>query len=299
MLFRLLSLSLLVLATGSPLFAGGAWVPEPGHGNVQFGFSRKTAHTSWNAYGDVIAHSGRFQNHDFRYLYLAGEIGLRRGWSADFVVTWLDGREGPDGDLHQNEGWSDAWFGLKYGWGNAARPMALRLEVRTPVLYDISGPYTLELYNSDGELVANSPEWRGLLKHDVTLYWLHSRSLGGGKGWATVEVGYTWREGAPADQLPVNLDAGWTLPWAGLMVKGSVAWRQSLGNDSARRPEDRFGSRQGYTFNDASMARGGLSFLLPFGERNRWYAEAGYNIWFWGRSARQYEEPFASLSFRF
>ena len=28
-------------------------------------------------------------------------------------------------------------------------------------------------------------------------------------------------------------------------------------------------------------------------------AEAGYNLWFWGRSARQYEEPYVSLSRRF
>lgn len=299
MRIRLLTLCSLVFAVSPPLFAGGAWVPEPGHGEIQLGLSRKTAHTSWNAFGHVIAHSGRFQNHDFRYLYLAGEVGLRRGWSADFLITWLDGLEGPDGDLHRNEGWSDAWFGLKYGWGKPEHPTAVRLEVRTPVFYDIDGPYTLELYNRDGELVGNSPEWRGLLKHDITLYGLHSRSIRGGAGWASVEVGYTWREGAPADQIPVNLDVGWTLPWADLAIKGSVSWRQSLGNDSARTPEDRFGSREDYNFNDASMGSAGLSFLLPFGSRNQWYAEAGYNIWVWGRSARQYEEPFASLSFRF
>jgi hypothetical protein len=299
MRFRSTIFVLLIIGCSAPVLGGGAWVPEPGHGDVQFGFSRKTAHTSWNAYGDDLDHFGRFQNHDFRYGYLATEIGLRPGWSASVLLTWLDGREGPDGDLHKNEGWSDAWFGLKYGWGPSHRPMALRLEVRSPVFYDISGPYTLELHDRDGNFVGNSPEWRGVLKHDVTLYWVHSRSLQGGAGWWTVEAGYTWREGAPADQLPVNLDAGWTLPWAGLMVKGSVVYRQSLGNDSARQPDDRFGSRSGYNFNDASMARGGLSLLLPLGDRGRWLAEAGYNMWFWGRSARQYEEPFASVSYRF
>jgi hypothetical protein len=294
-----LQIMFILALTASPLFAGGAWVPEPGDGYVQLGYSRKTGHTSWNASGDVIEHSGRFQNHDFRYTYLSGEIGLRRGWSADFLITWLDGREGPDGDLHKNEGFSDAWFGLKYGWGDSRRPMAVRLEVRTPVFYDVAGPYTLELHDDDGNFVGLSPEWRGILKHDVTFLWLHSRSLRGGAGWASVEAGYTWREGAPADQIPVNLDAGWTLPWHDLAVKGSIVVRRSLGNDSERQPDDRFGGRASYNFNDASMARGGVSFLLPFGGRKQWTAEAGYNLWFWGRSARQYEEPFVSVSRKF
>ena len=289
----------ILLFAAPPALAGGAWVPEPGAGDVQLGYSRKTAHTSWNAFGETIENTGRFQNHDFRYTYLSGEIGLLRGLSGTFLVTWLDGREGPDGDLHRNVGWSDAWFGLKYGWGPSQRPMALRLVLRTPVFYDISGPYSLELYDSDGEFLGLSPEWRGLLKYDLTLSWLHSRSLRGGAGWWSAEVGYTYREGAPADQVPVGIDAGWTLPWHGLIAKGSVVYVRSLGNDSARQPDDRFGSRASFNFNDASMARAGLSFLLPFGRDGRWTAEAGYNLWFWGRSARQYEEPFLSLSRRF
>jgi hypothetical protein len=226
-------------------------------------------------------------------------VGLVHGWSTTFLITWLDGREGPTGDLHRNTGWSDAWLAVKYGWGDSQRPMAVKLEVRTPALYDIDGPYSLELYDAEGNFLGNSPEWRGVLKHDVTLYWLHSRSLGGGRGWANLELGYTWRQGAPADQIPLNLDGGWTLPWAGLAVKGSIAYRDSLGNDSARQPDDRFGSRPGYNFNDASMARAGVSLLLPFGSRHQWSAEVGYNQWFWGRSARKYKEPFAGLSVRF
>lgn len=293
---RRFQILLILFVLAAPLYAGGAWVPEAGKGEIQLGFSRKTAHTSWDAYGEVLEHSGRFQNHDFRYTYLWGEVGVGRGWSVDFLVSWLDGREGPDGDLHRNAGWSDIWLGAKYGWGRSDRPMAVRLEVRSPVLYDISGPYSLELYDRDGNFVANSPEWRGLLKHDVTAYFLHSRSLADGKGWASFEVGYMWREGAPADQLPINIDAGWTLPWHDLKVKGSLVYRQSLGNDSERRPDDRFGSRPGYNFNDASMARVGLSLILPFGKDSKWSLEAGHNKWIWGRSARRYDEPFLCVS---
>lgn len=113
---------LLTFVAVSTAHAGGAWVPAKGDGDVQLGFSRKTAHTSWNASGDTFENSGRFQNHDFRYYYLSGESGILDRLSFHYLITWLDGREGPDGDLHRNEGWSDAWIGFKY---------ALRAEVVT------------------------------------------------------------------------------------------------------------------------------------------------------------------------
>ena len=70
---------------------------------------------------------------------------------------------------------------------------------------------------------------------------------------------------------------------------------QSLGNDSPRRPDDRFGSSASNNFNDASMGRLGVSLLVPLDRNQRWYVEAGYNQWVWGRSARRYQEPFLSL----
>lgn len=114
-------------------------------------------------------------------------------------------------------------------------------------------------------------------------------------GWINVETGYTWREGAPADQWPVNVDVGIPVNWRDLKIKGTVNFVRSLGNDSERTPTDRFGSRSTFNFNDASMGRVAASFLLPFGEQDRWWVEAGYGIWVWGRSARQYEEPFFSV----
>ena len=70
------------------------------------------------------------------------EVGIVEGLSATYLVTWLDGREGPDGEIHKDSGWSDAWIGLMYGWGDSSRPMAVALTVRTPTLYDQPGPYT-------------------------------------------------------------------------------------------------------------------------------------------------------------
>ena len=297
--------ALLFAAPEAPLFAGGAWVPGKGTGDFQLGFSRKTADTSWNAFGDSFANSGRFENHDFRYTYLSGEVGVLERLSFFYLVTWLDGLEGPDGDLHRNVGFSDAWFGFKYALRGGSSPMALRLNVRTPVFYDTSGPYSLELYDDEGEFIGLSPEWRGLLKHDVTLSWMWSRSIMEYRGWFSVDTGYTWREGAPADQWPTHAEIGVPVRRAGrgvlsdVRVKLSADVVVSLGNDSARQPDDRFGSRPTFNFNDASMARVALSAMLPFGRDDSWYVEAGIGTWVWGESARQYDEPFFSLSRRF
>ena len=54
-----------------------------------------------------------------------------------------------------------------------------------------------------------------LLKCDYTLTYLLSHSYGGGRGWMNFEAGYTWREGVPADQVPVYAEVGFPLPWWG------------------------------------------------------------------------------------
>lgn len=290
--------ALLLLMVALPALAGGGWVAPVGSGDVQVGFSRKTADTSWDAFGTTFANSGRFENHDFRYTYLSGEVGVVDRLSFAFLITYLEGLEGPDGHLHRNAGWSDAWLGLRYGLRQDDWPMSLNLTVRTPALYDQDGPYSLELYDKEGNPVGLSPEWRGLLKHDVSLTWAVSRSLPNG-GWWSAETGYTWREGAPADQVPLAAEVGWGLPWYGLRVKGAALVVESLGNDSAREPDDRFGSRAGFNFNDASMGRAAISLLVPVGPGGLFNLEVGYGQWLWGRSARQYEEPFVSISRRF
>jgi hypothetical protein len=283
------------LAAAGPASAGGAWVPAPGRGDVQLGASRKMAHTSWDSHGNAFTNTGRAANHDFRYAYLSGEFGLVRRLSGTFVVTYLDGFEGPAGNPTENAGLSDAWFGLKFSLRQGQAPMALTFTTRTPVFYDIKGPYTRDLYDSQGNFLGESPEWRGLLKHDYTLSYLYSRSLWRGRGWVNAETGYTWREGAPSDQVPVAADAGIPLRWHRCWVKVSLLYVQSVGNDSPRQPDDRFGARSSFNFNDASMLRGGASILVPFGRGDRWSLEAGYNRWLWGRSARRYQEPFLSL----
>lgn len=286
---------LLLVGPGSVALAGGGWVPDAGEGTLQLGWSRKTAHTSWDVSGNTFANTGRFENHDFRYTYLSGEVGVSEDLSATFVVTYLDGLEGPTGDLERNSGMSDAWFGLRYGLRQDRRvPMALALTLRTPVFYDESGPYDRHVYDEDGNVVGQSSEWRGLLKHDLTLSYSLGRSFAN-SGWTSAGIGYTWRQGAPADEIPLHAELGWPTPWEPAMVKIAVDSVHALGNDSARRPDDRFGARDTFNFNDASMARLSGSIIVSLGAARRWNVETGYGVWVWGRSARQYEEPFLAL----
>jgi len=285
------------------LFAGGAWLPAPGHGDFQLGLSRKTASSSWDASGNAFANTTNVGGaavphyHDFRYGYLSGEVGLHRRLSARFLVTWLQGLEGAHHELERNTGWSDAWVGLKLGLSQGNWPQTIAATMRTPILYDRSGPYNRYILDSEGNRVDVSSEWRGVLKHDYTLSYMLSHSLREGRGWMNLETGYTFREGAPADQVPFSAEVGWPLPWRGLAVKGSLVTVASLGNDSPAKPDDRFRSRSTFNFNDASMARAGVALIVPV--RGLADLEVGYNQWLWGKSARRYREPYVSVGRRF
>jgi hypothetical protein len=102
---KILAGSLLLAATQA--WAGGAWIPEPGDGSIQWGYSRKTADHSWNADGETVSNSSL---HDFRYGYLSGEVGLRQRLSGTFVFTYLWGFEGPKGDGARQ--YKEPFFGL-------------------------------------------------------------------------------------------------------------------------------------------------------------------------------------------
>jgi hypothetical protein len=284
-------------------FCGGAWVMDPGKVDIYLGFSRKTANTSWNANGDFLRHETLFNgkretsNHDFRYTYLSGEVGLLPRLSGTFLINYLYGLEGPKDNEEKNVGFTDSWFGLKYALTKGDWPTAIDANTRTPILYDFPGPYSRYIFDSQGNRIAVSPKWRGLLKHDYTLGYMVSHSYMNGQGWMNFEAGYTWREGAPADAIPVTAEVGYPLHWHGIAVKGAATFIHSLNNDSTPQPDDRFGSSPTYNFNNASYLKAGVSFIVPLPRHCNF--EIGYNQWLWGRSARQYREPFLSLGTRF
>ncbi len=296
--------------------AGGGWVAKPGKGYLQFGYSRKTADVVWDAKGNDLINrnaAGDPHYHDFRYSYFSGEIGLFSRVSGHFLVTYLWGYEGfKNTELEENFGLSDAWFGATLQLQEGGWPMALRANIRTPFFYDQHGPYVRHLYStenyrrSDGTvvrdstfLVMNNPEWRGLLRYDYTLAYNISHSFLNYRAWMNFELGFTYRQGAPADEVPVNFELGYRLPLKSVdpMLKLSVNIVRSLHNESRSVPHDRFNfpPTSAYTFNDASMARASLALLVPINDR--FMAQAGYGQWVWGHGARQYKEPFISLGY--
>lgn len=305
---------LLVGVTAQNVSAGGAWIPRPGEGNIYLGFSRKTADRVWDAKGKnlILRNSaGVHHFHDFRYSFLTGEVGLFPRVSTTFLMTYLWGFEGYQPAMEKNYGLSDAWFGAKFGIREGGWPMAVRTSLRTPFFYDQEGPYVRHLYNREPYrlptgrvvrdstfLVINNPEWRGLLKHDFTVAGVVSHSFSRFHGWMNVEAGYTWRESAPADEIPVTGELGYGLPWKSptLYAKVGLNLVQSIGNNSTPDPNDRFNFPPGsaYDFNDASMLRGSLSLIWAI-QGGRWNTEAGYGQWLWGRGARQYKEPFVTV----
>lgn len=289
--------------------AGGAWVPDRGTGDLQLGYSVKTANTSWGPTGnDRISDSW----HIFRYVYNGGEVGLSQNFSFRYLVLYLDGLEGERGDMEHNAGFSELFVGLKYKLREGKWPMALAANVRTSHLYDLPGQYDRHLFgvdeddlDGDGDVTeaifkSVSPEWRGLLGEDYGVSYLVSRSLFEG-GWMNLEVGYNYRTTNLGDEIPLTFELGYPLPWKGLVAKGTYRWVQSVGNHEPiiRDPEDRFGCSENNCFPDASIMVLGGGLFRDFGAQKKWWGEVGFNEWVWGRSARKYEEPFLAIGRRF
>lgn len=299
---------LLMTALATPALAGGAWVPKAGDGEAILGYSVKTANTSWSPQGDTRHHSSW---HIFRYLYQGGEVGLGNSFSFRYSVLYLDGLEGPRGDMENNAGPSELYLGLKYQLRDGTWPMALSFDVRTSYLYDLQGPYDRHLFlpdedDIDGDADADeavykgvSPEWRGLLGEDYSLSLLVSRSVFG-VGWLSVEGGYRHRTTNLSDEIPIRVELGYPLNRESLVFKASLDWIESVGNHSTdRAPDDRFGCSERNCFPNASYAVVGGSLFRNFGSEKKWWGEIGWNQWVWGRSSRKYEEPHLTVGRRF
>ncbi|MSR82924.1 MAG: hypothetical protein EXS58_08355 [Candidatus Latescibacteria bacterium] len=318
-----------LLLAATQVWAGGAWVPEPGKGSIQWGYSRKTAGQVWDKDGKTtpVKVIPTTSLHDFRYGYLSGEVGLYKHLSGTFVFTYLWGFEGQKGAQEKNFGFSDTWLGAKYQVHGGKWLQAVRANWRTPFMYDQQGPYKRHLYsvkidhlteggrpgaqdttiasgtNNKGRVVSdttyfvmNNPEWRGLNRNDLAFTYTLSHSFERFPGWMNLEAGYNFRQGSPSDDIPVNFGMGYTFSVKSHRpsLKGFLNLVKSVGNNSASEPHDRFGTTS--TFQDASILRAGLALLWPIGN---WNIEAGYDQWVWGIGARQYQEPFFGITRNF
>jgi len=286
--------------TASSALAGGAWVPEKGDGDFSFGTSRKVAHYSWNPDGRTVKNGSW---HLFRYGYMAAEMGLGHRFSANYTLLYLDGQEGPPGDYEANKGPSELFLGLKYQLHEGTWPMAISFDMRTSFFYDQAGPYDRHTFQEDPNGLAINEavdsEWRGLLGEDYGLKFRVSRNMFG-TGWLNMDVGYTYRTGNLADEMPLNIELGAPLHWDWLFVKGTFNWIDSVGNNSLKRQfDDRFGCSANNCFPDASRQVIGAALMFNVGQQRLWWVEGGFNHWLWGRSTRKYEEPYITLGRRF
>ena len=178
--------------------------------------------------------------------------------------------------------------------------MALAATERTPIFYDLPGPYNRYLFDAQGNRPGVSPEWRGLLKHDYTLSYLMSHS------YARPRLAGTARRatpGARALRPTPSRSRRRRVPAAflGLAAKGAGSPTSGAATTTRRaRPDDRFGSSARNNFNDAETAQGRRSWLVPLrAAASAGTSRSGYNQWLWGISARRYREPYLSLGYQF
>ena len=289
--------------------AGGAWVPDRGDGDIHFGYSRKRADYSWTTDGTTVSNNSI---HDFRYGFLNGEIGFGHQLAMTYSVLYLNGYEGATENLENNRGTSELFVGLKWGFHQGATWIhAASFNLRTSALYDQYGTYDRHLFlpdeddidgdGDDTEAIQNdvNSEWRGLLGEDYNASYHVSRGIFG-SGWLNMNIGYTYRTGNYADEVPVYIDAGFPSGWNPLRLKGAVSYVQSVHNNTeVRQFDDRFGCSETNCFPDASRVVLTGAFFFDLGSTQQWWVEAGYNQWVWGESTRKYSEPYLTIGRRF
>jgi hypothetical protein len=275
--------------------AGGGWVPAPAGGYVNLAFVDKASSSGWDARGRSTssASDAATNRDDLKFIALSSEFGVVPGVSALVVVPFLIGREGRMDPLDEGIGFSDLFLGGKVAILEGATAIAGSVIARVPWLYDTGGPYRRFDSFQDQANHKLSSQWRGLLKYDLAFTVHGSMSLAD-RGWVSLEPGIVLRTGAPSHAATTSAEVGYafieSLPLA-LKLFSYV----SLSLHTNREPlqDDRFQSSLVYDFNDSSMWKVGASVLWrPY--RALW-VEGGYSRWVWGRSAREYQEPFVSI----
>lgn len=283
---------------------------------------------------DSTTVDGKF--HDFRYYYFQGAVGLAKNLELNWTINWLVGREASrtnpkTGQLYQypeqsgpnshyaiweiNEGFTDSWLGLKYQFLHKNWPMAIEINSRFPDLYNQPGhEYTRYNYQYTSQTIPNgdtsyivkdtliepSSEWRGLNKRDFAalVHFGHSFFKDGAlyfQGYG----GYNIRQGAFADQVMFNVNAGYT--WRinnHLFIIPSVLFDYIGGVGNGGQPDltDRFFSvYKNYNFNNSKAFRGYANLDVVI--YNRFAAKIGVGQWLAGKGAVKYSEAFVQLNY--
>lgn len=291
--------TLLLVVSAQAMYAGGGWVEEPGHGNIRVGYNWKLQPDALRRDIEGELYTSLFtMTHDYRFLYLSGEVGILPGLEGSLLVTYLWAAETVDSTAEDPsrfyDGPSDMWVGLKYQLWGGDFPTAIAATVRLPYLYEGSSV-------RNGHVLTEVP---GLLGRDYELSAAVSHSFDS-RIYASLGSGFRLREGAATNQILLVAETGGKLPFLDdrVSVKLGVDGAFSVGEPEPSTSKDRFsgltlerGSHM-FDFNDASYLRPqvGISVqVLPEID-----VSAGYSYIVWGHSTVVYQDFLVQLGYSF
>lgn len=279
--------------------AGGGWVDEQGKGSIRIGYDWKPQVGALRRDIEGNLYNALFNtSHDYRFLYLSGDVGIVPRLEGSLVLTYLWAWEIVDSTSEEPSqiyhGASDMWVGLKYQLLDGAFPVAVGGTVRLPYLYEASS-------TRNGQPLTNVP---GLLGHDYELSVAVSHSITP-RLYATAMGAFRLREGASANQLIYGVDGGYTLPMLDdrVTVRACIDGVASVGEPRESTSFDRFPGyrteRDGHAFdfNNASYFRPqvGLNVrVLPGID-----VGLGFAYIVWGHSTVVYRDILAQIGYTF
>ncbi len=290
--------TLIVFLSAHNARGGGGWVAESGEGGVRIGFNWKGQPDAQRRDTEGERYRSLFNmTHDYRFLYLSGEVGIITGLEGSYLFTYLWAAETVDSSSEDPSrhyhGFSDMWIGLKYQLWGGEYPTAISGTVRLPYLYEAASI-------RNGQLLTEIP---GLLERDYDLNLHVSHSFDG--PYASTSLGYRIKEGASTNQILCTAEFGGAIPftdgrlWGKIGVDGAF----SVGEPRPTTSKDRFSGlsleagHHFFDFNDASYLRPqiGLSVrVLPQLDLG-----AGYSYIVWGHSTVVYEDVLLQLGYSF
>lgn len=273
-------------------------MPEPGEGSVRVGYNWKHQPDAQRRDTEGEIYRSLFNmTHDYRFLYLSGDIGIIKGLEGSYLFTYLWASETVDSMSEDPSrfyhGPSDMWLGLKYQLLDGEYPTAVSATVRLPYLYEAASV-------RNGHLLTEIP---GLLERDYDLNLHISRSFNG--PYASASLGYRLREGAAVNQILTTAEFGGTIPFTGekLFAKIGMDGAFSIGEPPPTTSKDRFSGlsletgHHFFDFNKASYIRPQLAVsykILP-----QMDISAGYSYIVWGHSTVVYEDVLVQLGYSF
>jgi hypothetical protein len=296
---RALVTLLFILASAAPLLAGGGWVAKPGHGGIRIGYDWKFQPGALrrDVRGDLFR-SEFSLTHDYRFLYLSGDVGVLPGFEASALLTYLWADESVDASS-EDPSWhyhgpSDMWLGLKYQVLDGDYPTAIAANVRLPWLYAAASIH-------NGQKLTNIT---GLLDRDYEINASVSHSFNDDL-YGSLTGGFRLREGAITNQILFLAETGGTLPMLDRKIFGKIVvdGALSVGEPEESTSRDRFDGRttvvagHPFDYNNASYIRPGIE--LGYKITPDLGVSAGLSYIVWGHSIDVYREVLLQAGYSF